>query len=171
MIDDAAITLIVKETGWTLEYIRSQPVSYLQALLNELSYQESLESYRGIYNSAMVVCALINSKERHYKPEEIIGERPERRTMEDILAKPPKVETITLADGKEYKLSPMNLNVLSEVEDKFDKPINDLFSGSIRMSVFRALLFARIKRNYQMTEDQLGELVTDDVLLNMKLGA
>jgi hypothetical protein len=170
MISDAAITLLIRETGWTLEYIRGQPVSYLQSLLNEISYQKSLESYKETYNSAMVVCAFVNSKERHYKPEDIIGNAPERRTMEDILTKPPKMETITLADGKEYKLSPINLNILSEVEDKFNKCIEDLFSSPIRKNVLRALLYARIKRNHDITEEQLGELMTDDVLLNMKLG-
>ena len=165
---DAAITLIARETGWPLEYIREQPVSHIQALLDEINYQKSVETYQEAYNSALIVCALVSSKDRHYKPEDIIGERPERRDMEDKLMNT-KTDTITLADGQEYKLAPVNLNILTEVEDRFDKSISDLFSGSVRVGVYKAFLFARIKRNYpDMTEDKLGELITDDVLINLK---
>jgi len=166
---DAAITLLVRETGWTLEYIREQPVSHIQALLTELDYLRAAEAYQGAYNSALIVCSLISSRERHYKPEEIIGERPERRTMEDTLAKVPDMDSITLADGNTYKLASVNLNILTEVEDRFDKSIEELFSGTVRVGVYKAFLFARIRRNYpDMTEDQLGELITDDVLVNLK---
>jgi hypothetical protein len=165
-----AIVLIARETGWTLEYIRSQPVSYLQVVLNEITYQRSLESYQAAYNSAMVVCALINSEDRHYTPEEIIGERPERRIMEEVkLAQPPKVISITLSDGNEYQLSPLDVNMMADIEERFDKPIEQLFSPPVRIKVLRAVFFARIKNTYpDMTEEQLGRLITDDVLISMK---
>ena len=163
------IVLIARETGWTLEYIRSQPVNYVQALVNEITFQKSTESYQAAYNSAMIVCALVNSKERHYKPEEIIGQCPERRVMEDIkLAQPPKVNTIILADGKEYQLSPLNVNMMADIEDKFDKSLDELITPPIRMKTLRALLFARIQPNCDMTEEQLGKLLTDDVLIAMR---
>lgn len=165
------VTIIARETGWSLEYIRSQPFSYIQALLNEINFQQSSEAYRQAYNSAMIVCALISDKSRHYKPEEIIGQPPERRIMEDTkLAQPPKLQNVVLADGKEYQLAPLNVNMLAEIEEKFDKGIDELFSGTIRMKVLRALLFVRIHPGYpDMTEEKLGDLLTDDVLLNIKL--
>lgn len=166
-----AITTIAKETGWSLEYIRSQPISYIQTLLNEINFQESIVAYRQAYNSALIVCALISDKARHYSPEEIIGEQPQRRIMEEPkLGQPPKLHNVVLADGKEYQLAPLNVNMLANIEEKFDKGIDELFSGTIRMKVLRALLFARIQPGHpDMTEDKLGELLTDDVLLNIKL--
>lgn len=169
------IAVVARETGWALEYIRSQPVTYIQTLLNEILFQKSIETYQAAYNSAMIVCVLINDKHKHYKPEDIIGERPERRTMaeDSKLAQPPKFDTIILADSKEYQLVPLNLNMMADIEDTFDKSIDELFSGSVRMKVMRAILFARLKPACpDMTEEQLGELITDDVLINMtsKLG-
>jgi len=163
------IALIARETGWTLEYIRSQPVSYIQSLIKEITFQKSSETYQAAYNSAMIVCALINSKSHHYKPEDIIGHPPERRVMENPkLGQPPKVDSITLADGKEYQLAPLNVNMLADIEDMFDKSIDELVSGSIRMKVMRAILFARLKPTCpDMTEEQLGELMTENVLINI----
>ena len=172
MILNETIALIARETGWSLEYIRSQPVSYLQVLVNEITFKESIEAYQQAYNSAMVVCALVSDKSRQYKPEEIIGERPERRDMETIkLGQPPKIENITLADGKEYALAPLNVNMMADIEEKFDKSISELFSGTMRIKVLRALLFARIEPGCpDMTEEKLGKLITDTVLININLG-
>jgi hypothetical protein len=169
MLNEAIVT-IARETGWTLEYIRSLPVDYLQVILNEITFQKTSESYQATYNAAMIVCALINSEDKHYTPEEIIGERPERRIMAEVnIAQPPKFDSLVLADGKEYQLAPLTVNIMADLEDKFDKPIDELFSGSVRMKVLRALLFARIKNSCpDMTEEQLGDLITDDVLINMK---
>jgi hypothetical protein len=170
MINEA-IALIARETGWSLEYIRSQPISYIQALLNEINFQKSLDVYQQAYNSAMIVCALVNDKTKHYKPEDIIGEHPERRAMtnESTLAQSPKFGSITLGDGKEYQLAPLNVNMMAGIEEKFDKSMSELFSGSVRMKVLRALLFARLQAGCpDMTEEKLGELITDDVLVAMK---
>lgn len=168
-----AISLIARETGWTLEYIRSLPVRYFQVLVYEFTFEKSLETYRDAYNAAMVVCALINSKSHHYKVEDIIGYPPERRDMEETnLGQIPKMNTIILADGKEYTLSPLDVNMMADIEDKFNKSLEELIIPPIRMKVVRALLFARIQPNCDMTEEQLGKLLTDDVLIatRTKLG-
>lgn len=165
------IVSIARATGWSLEYIRNQPFAYMQTLLREIVYQKSLESYQAAYNTAMIVCTLINTEDKHFTPEDIIGERPERRTMvEEVkLAQPPKLNSIVLADGKEYQLAPLNANMIADIEDKFDKCFEELFSGRVRMKVLRALLFARIKKTCpDMTEEQLGDLITDNVLIHMK---
>jgi hypothetical protein len=167
------ISLIARETGWTLEYIRSLPVRHFQVLVYEFTFERSVETYRDAYNAAMIVCALINSKSHHYKPEDIIGERPERRDMTDKIGQLPRLDVITLADGKEYQLAPLNINMLVDMEDKFGKSMDELFTPPVHAKVLRAMLFARIKPSMPtMTEDQLGELITDVVLLNIgnKLG-
>lgn len=168
-----AISLIARETGWTLEYIRSLPVRYFQVLVYEFTFEKSLETYRDAYNAAMVVCALINSKSHHYKVEDIIGYPPERRDMTDKIGQPPKLDVITLSDGKEYQLAPLNINMLVDMEDKFGKAMDELFTPPIHAKVLRAMLFARVKPSMPtLTEEQLGELITDVVLLNIgnKLG-
>lgn len=164
------IALIARETGWTLEYIRSQPFMQLNALTAEILNQQDIENYNRLYSAALIVCTLASGKSHTYKPVEIIGERPERRVMaQNNLAKPAKLGKITLADGKEYELATLDANIMADLEDKFDKTIDELFSGPVRMKVFRALIYARLHPNFpDMTEEQIGALLTDQVIINMK---
>jgi hypothetical protein len=74
---------------------------------------------------------------------------------------------IILADGKEYELVQLNANMMISLEDKFDKSLTELLTPPISMKVLVALLHVRIHPNYpEVTEEQLGELVTDEVLLH-----
>lgn len=84
-----------------------------------------------------------------------------RDTAAKNLALDPKMDKVKLNDGKEYELSPMNLNILAELEDKFEQPLDELFSKG-RLSFIRYLLFMRLKKNYPEldTEEKVGELVT-----------
>lgn len=171
-----SIALLARETGWTLEYIRKLPASHFFALVDEISYQRQLEQYQQSYNSALVVCTLASSHKKHYRPVEIIGEKPQRRAgmAKSNLGVVPKIDKITLADGKEYELSVLNVNIMADLEEMFDKPFGELVKPPIRMKVFRALLFVRLRPNYSdLTEEQVGKLVTDDVLVALmkKLGA
>ena len=164
------ITLIARETGWSHEYIPAHYYCHLLTICGEIIYQRESEDYQRLYGSAIIVCTLASSKTHHYRPEEIIGHRPERRVMEsNNLAKPIRLDNITLADGKEYKLAPLTANIMAALEDQFDKSIDELFGAKLRMKVFRALVFARIKPNYpDMTEEQVGDLMTDDVIINFR---
>ncbi len=84
--------------------------------------------------------------------------------MEDILAKGAKLQTIILADGKEYELAPMTLNILVQVEDKFEKSYFDLVN-SRRLSHIRYIVYLRLKGKYpELTEEKIGELINMDVL-------
>jgi len=75
------------------------------------------------------------------------------------LAATPVPNKITLSNGQEYELKPINMNILAEVEDKFDTPLTDLF-GCGKIKPFRFLLHLQLKDKYpEMTEEQLGELV------------
>ena len=87
------------------------------------------------------------------------------------LARQPELNKITLNDGKEYELEPMNINILVSAEDKFNKPfpqiMDDAQKGYIR--VIRYLLWMRIKNKYPEvdTEEKLGSMLDLDVMLNL----
>lgn len=161
------IVLIARETGWSLDYIRALSFFQFSALVAELLYQRSLESYEGAYNAALIICTLASDKRHHYRPEEVIGSAPERRVMTgNNLAKPAKLDKMVLADGKEYELAPLTANIMADLEDKFEKSIDELFSGAIRMKVFRALVYERLRAKYpELTEEQVGDLLTADVII------
>ena len=73
-------------------------------------------------------------------------------------------KTIRLADGNEYTLSPFNLNMMEEVEDKFGEAWDDLI-GKVRAKVLRYLLYVCLKPNHpELTEQKIGELVTTEIL-------
>lgn len=164
------IALIARETGWSLEYIREQPFPQLNALTAEILHQRAITDYMSAYNAALIVCTLASGKSHTYRPEEIIGQPPERRVMsENNLAKPVDLARIELTDGKEYDLAPLTANIMADLEDKFDKSIDELFSGRVRMKVFRALVYARLHPKYpDLTEEQLGDLLTAAVLIKAK---
>ena len=164
------IALVARETGWALEYIRELPMSQLNTLAAEILHQRNLEHYRQAYNSALIVCTLASSKSHHYSPEEIIGELPERRVMtENNLAKPARIDRITLADGKEYELAPVTAKIYAELEDKFGKSTDELFDGKIRFKVYKSLIYLRLHKKYpEFTEEQVGELLTTDAILQSK---
>lgn len=164
------IALIVRETGWSLEYIRDQPLSTLNALTSEILFQRSVERYHDRYSAAMIVATLASGKNQTYRAEDIIGEAPERRVMkENELAKEKRPDTILLADGKEYELTPVTANTLAYLEDKFGKTTDELFDGKVRFKVYISLIYARLHRKYpDLTEEQVGELLTTDVIAKSK---
>ena len=162
MTDDL-IALIVRETGWTLEYIREQPLFYLYSLVEEIQYLRTQESYNHAYNAALIVCALVSSRIRRYKPHDIIGERPERRDMaKGKLSKEPTIHAVKLLDGKEYKLPILNLNVLADLEEEFGcglEEISNLLQAR-QASSLRKTLYALLCRGYpEITQGTIGELV------------
>ncbi len=83
------------------------------------------------------------------------------------LAAKPAIDRIKLADGGTYTLSPINLNVMVEVEDAFNEPIAKLLeSGAVKP--IRYILYLRLRRDYpDMTEEQVGALVDADVLVEI----
>lgn len=79
-----AIVFIARETGWTLEYIRSIPLAALKSFLAELRYQKAMDEYRAAANTALVICTMANlwSKGK-YKTSDFLGEPPMRgKTIE-----------------------------------------------------------------------------------------
>lgn len=76
------------------------------------------------------------------------------------LAKPPVLKEIKLNDGKVYQLVPVDVNILSEIEDKFDKPFYELFTTG-RVKPVRLLLYLRLKDKYPEidSEEKLGSMM------------
>lgn len=78
-----------------------------------------------------------------------------------------KPSVITLGDGKEYILSPVNLNILADLEEEFGCGLEELRKKSDRQSflVLRNLLFVFLRENYPtLTKRQIGKLVTVKLL-------
>ena len=157
------IALIIRETGWTLEYVRSQPFGYLRALAEEFQYSRSVEAYERAHNAALVVCTLASNRTRRYKPEDIIGEPPKRREMaKGKLAKKPEGQTVTLGNGKEYLLPVLNLNVLADLEEEFGCGLEEISNllQTKQASSLRKTLYILLHRGYpDITPDKIGELV------------
>ncbi len=157
------VAFLVRETGWTLDYIRELPIAQLQELAREFTYQKSMDEYKAAHNAALIVCTLASSKQHRYKPEEIIGRPPKKeKSMADLMQV--KITKLTLADGKEYELAPLTLNIMGEVEDKFGMSFFDLI-GKRQTKGIRFIVYLRLKKKYpELTEEIVGELITVDTL-------
>ena len=87
--------------------------------------------------------------------------------MADELLKKIEPRKITLADGKEYKLSPINLNILARLEEEFGCQIDELgkkFDKPLA-STIRVLLYVLLKDNHpEMTKEKAGSLVSMELL-------
>jgi len=84
--------------------------------------------------------------------------------MTDELIKEDKPTIIKLADGKEYELTPLNLNMMIEIEDKFEEPLTQLLDVG-KVKVIRYLLFVMLKPKHpDMTEEKVGKFVTAEIL-------
>ena len=74
------IVLIARETGWTLEYIRSLKLSEVNQLIKEIRYQRSVEEWKMMRAVALAVASWASSQQkgRRYRPEDFCGECPKR---------------------------------------------------------------------------------------------
>lgn len=88
-------------------------------------------------------------------------------TSETNILAQAKSSVITLGDGKEYRLSPVNLNTLADLEEEFGCSLEELRKKSDRQSfaVLRTLLLVFLRENYPtITKRQIGKLVTVKLL-------
>lgn len=85
----------------------------------------------------------------------------------DELRKKAKARTIQLG-GKNYTLSPLNLNVLADIEEEFGcslEQVNKMLRGKgaqavKRCTLLRSLVYVLLKENYpEMNKKRVGELV------------
>ena len=80
--------------------------------------------------------------------------------MENVLTEATGKEIVL--DGKTYKLSPLNLNTMAELEKAFDCSLDKLMDkfGDKQASAFRLLLFTLLRENHpELTLERVGEIV------------
>ena len=75
------VTFVIRETGWSLEYIRKLPIEELFALVDELSYQKKVDEYNRNYPLGILAAILTSDKQRHKKPSDFIGYPPKRENI------------------------------------------------------------------------------------------
>lgn len=86
---------------------------------------------------------------------------------EKNLAASGKINKILLADGKEYELAPVDLNIMADLEEKYDKDF-DWMIRSGRSKYIRHLYFLLLKeKNPELTEEATGKLITAEVMLRL----
>lgn len=95
------------------------------------------------------------------------------------LAKSPTPpQKIILADGKEYELTILNLNILGELQEAFALPLDELWEllkkpkegeekKKVKLTVkqIRKIMWASLREKYpEMSEEDFGKLMTIDVI-------
>ena len=81
--------------------------------------------------------------------------------MPDELIKETKPNFITLG-GEEYKLAPLNLNFLANIEEEFNCNLEDIdeILSQKRIWALRKLLYILLKDDYpDLTREKIGKLV------------
>jgi len=147
------VTLLVRETGWSLEYVLGMPVTTARRLYQHLSYQRAIDTYSTASNFAMMLANYFSahSKSRRFKVSDFIGQPPTEgqyiSKRGDTMTDKPKEATITLTDGKTYTLSPMTVEKMGEVEDKFDEAYLTLLQTN-RMKVLGFIVYEMLKDNH-----------------------
>jgi len=169
-----AIVFVARETGWTLEYIRSLPLREFNALIRELKYQRDMDNYREAANAAMITAALASLlSKKQYRLDELIGEAPERKEEATNLALKTLPKTIKLADGFEYPLAPVTMNTLAKMEEKigedYAKTLEKGSAIAVRHFMFLCLKDGMEARHPGVTEEIVGELLTPDVLAKINV--
>ena len=75
MLSTEQIAFLIRETGWTLEYIRGVPLEELYLLIEELNYQKQVDDYRQQINFAALMSAWSGGK---IKATDLVGQPPQR---------------------------------------------------------------------------------------------
>ena len=97
------VVFIIRETGWTLEYVQDLPIETLNALVEELRYQKAMDEYKQAYNAALIASILANQRSRRrYQPTDLIGQPPERKEVDkgDKLSKLARKQGIKMPTKK-----------------------------------------------------------------------
>ena len=80
------------------------------------------------------------------------------------MAKKDLPHDIVLADGNTYTLAELDVNMMEEIEEEYDKSWAELFAN-VRVRVIKTVLYHMLKKGYpEMTKDKVGALVTAKVL-------
>lgn len=96
---DELIVFVIRETGWSLEYVRGIPYEVLSILTDELSYQKAVDNYNRNYPLGIIAAILSSDKTHQRKPKDFIGRPPERKRKGDELWQQAKKEGIKIPEA------------------------------------------------------------------------
>lgn len=77
------IVFLIRETGWTLEYVRRIPYTEFALLVDELSYQKAVDDYNRNYPLGIIAAILASDRTHQKRPSDFIGRPPERKNKGD----------------------------------------------------------------------------------------
>lgn len=157
------IVFLLRETGWSLEYIRALHPAEINALVSELKYQKALDQYAAAMNAAMVaasICTMLSGQSRYpkkYEPKDFVSEPPKREGAEMVkknlaLSSNPVVIKI---EGQEYELAKFSIEIQTTFEEKYQKSLWLLIeTGMIKPVIY--LIYLLLSNRYpDITEDFL----------------
>lgn len=153
---------LARHLGIPLKEVGQVPAYDFLAMVGEVDYQRRVEQYPLLIGLAQIVCALVNSKTKRYKPQEFAGDEPKREERRKMTKK--TTYDVVLGDGETYTLVLMNANMMETIEDEYDKSWADLFKNA-RMKVVKSMLLQMLKPKYpDMDMDKVGVLLTTRVI-------
>ena len=161
------IVMVATHTGWSLEYIGRLPYRRLVYMVAEIDYQRRGEAYRIEYRIVQVICALCSDKTHKYKPEQFVGNEPERTEVTINMTQETKTHDVVLGDGKTYQLPVLDANIMEAVEEEFDKSWQELFAKP-RTKILKVIVYHLLKpNNPNITLKEVGALLTVQAQTNV----
>ena len=90
------IVFVIRETGWSLEYIRQIPYAQLTILVSELSHQKAVDVYNRNHPLGIIAAILASDANHKRRAEDFIGRPPQRKGKGDDLWEQAKKEGIKI---------------------------------------------------------------------------
>ena len=84
--------------------------------------------------------------------------------MGNLLQPEEEVRKVILRDGAEYDLVPLDMNLMIEIEDHFEKPMAVIFREGWMRNLRYAFWILLKQTHTEMTEEQAGHLITARVI-------
>ena len=164
-----AKVLIARETGWALDRIGELTQAEARPLVTIIQHQRACEHYDLARLFAMCIATYANANsKRRFHIHDFVGHGPkELKGVTTLVAKEHKPYTLVLGDGNRYELGPLTMNIMEEVETKFNQQWSELFSKkAVRIGTIKYTLWCILKRKYpDMTEEATGDLITAKVFM------
>jgi len=77
------IVFVIRETGWSLEYVRDLSITQLYAFAAELAYQKQMDEYHMATNFGMMIATWANAKgRRKFNVQDFVGNPPQRQRID-----------------------------------------------------------------------------------------
>lgn len=91
-------------------------------------------------------------------------ESRDKSPKQKSLATIPEIDKLRMSDGKEYKLAPVDVNLLVDFEEELGDSAMDMLQTG-RLKYIRYLVYLRLKPNYpDMTVEKTGALIDTKVI-------